>query len=122
MITKITIDSITEKLKKDGTPIEGVSSKGNKWKLYRVNNKYDFFHNGEGEPRLEIGEEYEMEETSKTNEYGTTTTINFPRPGGRPSNDGNVMIMDEIIAGFKALNERLDKLIEYIVKNLPKKE
>ena len=120
MITKITVDTIEEKKKKDGSPIEGEKN-GRKWKLFKINGMYDFF-SGE-ECKLEIGEEYEMEVESKTNEYGTTTMINFPRKGGfaKPeAQNGSLLVMEELISFRKEVNERLDSMGEYLAKNLKK--
>ncbi len=43
------------------------------------------------------------------------------RPVKEPKGSGEALIMEEIVNGFKEVNERLDKLIAYITTNLPKK-
>jgi ribosomal protein L37AE/L43A len=39
-----------------------------------------------------------------------------------PKNIGIELLMEEVVSGFKKLNERVDRLVEYVVKNIPEKK
>ena len=72
MPTNITINKIEQATKKDGTPVEGIGKNGTSWKVYKINNKYSYFHFGEGEPSLEQGQTYLFEIDVQKNASGYT--------------------------------------------------
>lgn len=102
---KITIHNIEPATRKDGTHITGKNSKGNPWTLWKINNKYSFFHHGEGEPNFEVGNDYDFDVEVKEKDGFTNYTLSFPKKGGSKK-DG----LDDVRVAYAELKKRQDEL------------
>ena len=80
---KLTIQSVEPTKRKDGSKVEGISRKGVKWQLFKINGKYVYFQYRDGVPDFEIGKTYsfQLEETEKDGYINYQLTYNPPKEG-----------------------------------------
>ena len=71
---KIKIGKLVIAKKKNGDIVTGITKKGTKWTLYKINEKYSFFGFKEPLPFKE-GDEIEFELTEQINEGGYTNFL-----------------------------------------------
>jgi hypothetical protein len=105
----ITIHDIKPATKKTGEEIKGMSKNGDAWQLYRVNNRYSYFHYGEDAPDFEIGESYEFNVKEQVSGEFINYTISLPRKGDVEKAETN-KTFDDMRKAFAGLRDRLDKL------------
>jgi len=126
------INKIKPITKKTGKLVKGISNNGIAWQMFEINGKYTMFCYGGEEPDLTLGETYDFDlEQKQTGEYlNQTITLKRipeePKPLNHqnieaPPTNGNQIIMDEIQAIGNKINERLDRMGEFLSDRLPKK-
>jgi hypothetical protein len=113
METTIKVHKVEEKLKKTGEKLEGVSPKGKFWKLWLINDKYSFFGFDEKKPELE-GKTWQFDLKEEKSGNYTNYTISNPQEIISAGGNGDGIIADELVG----INERLDKLAEFLKEKL----
>lgn len=106
---KITIESIEPARKKTGELVQGVSKNGNGWQLFKINNKYSFFHFGEDEPAFEIGGEYEFVVEESEKDGYINYTISMPRKGDK-ERDETQRTFEDMRRAFAKLQKQVNDL------------
>jgi hypothetical protein len=105
----ITIHSIEEARRKDGSEVSGVSKNGNAWKLYKINNKYSFFHFGEGEPEFDIGSSHDFVVEERQSGEFVNYTISLPKKGDFEKLETQ-KTFDDMRKAFAKLQKQVDDL------------
>jgi len=128
---KLKVESIEQALRKDGTPIDGITN-GREWRIFKINEKYSYIQGGGGEPSFEIGREYPFELETKVNGKYTNYTLSLPKKievqrFGEEFHEEEVIpdTMGDIMEKIGELKEFNDKIAKptflEILKRLPKK-
>ncbi len=111
-MSKLLVEKIVPKLK-NGSQISGITSKGNQWFLWRVNDKYDIFGYDE-EPPVEEGQEYDFDVKTEQKGKYMNTTISLKTARSQQQND----VMDalrKVYAKVEELGGKIDGLEELIM-------
>lgn len=109
----ITIHDIEPAKRKDGTEIKGTTKNGSEWKLFRINNKYSFFHYGEGEPDFKVGDSHDFILEEQQSGGFTNYTISLPR---NDENEQKSLPLDDMKDVKKAIG-KLQKQVNQLETN-----
>lgn len=111
------VESIQPALRRDKTTIEGVGKSGRHWQLFKINQKYSYFHHGEGKPDFTLGQEYPFDLETKQDGEFTNYQITRPKRGTKQTPIKEHDQGEIIIRGLGLIRGDI-KRVEDIVKNI----
>jgi len=113
------VENIQPVIKKDGSKVEGMGQNGVHWQLFKFNQKYSYFHHGEGLPDYTLGVEYPFD--LETKQDGQYTNYQITRPKEQnPTTSTTDLPLEFIQKGFGLLRGENLKLLRKI-ENLGRK-
>ena len=108
MSQKIKVLQISDVFNKAGERVSGTSKNGNKWTMFKINEEYAYFHYGDGDLRIEEGQEYDFEISQ--NEKGKTARLISQKDIKADFNHQE--LMTGLRAIYKLVKELEEKLVE----------
>ena len=119
----IIIRSLDGVRRKSGEKVEGMGNNGVHWQLFKINNKYSYFFNGDGDIDLKVGETYPFNvETKQEGQYTNYTITKIKGEAvpaeGAPAKPAGVMPIELILEGQAKILDKLDKIAKVLGKEL----
>lgn len=118
----ITIRSLDKVRRKNGETVEGMGNNGVHWQLFKINDKYSYFFNGDGEIDLKVGETYPFNVETKQDGQYTNYTVTKIKGGAMPTEGQTkaktIMPTELLLEGQKKIMDKLNKIGKALGKEL----
>ena len=110
------VEDVQPAKRKDKRTIEGIGKNGKHWQLFKVNQKYSYFHHGEGKPEFELGKEYPFDLEAKQDGEYTNYQISQPKKGN-PATPGKEYDQgEEILKALREIWKKIDIIEKFLIK------